>query len=125
MKIDDLFKNVWDWLKNTAGPEEKKLFRPIYLHMLKQEKLIEKFNDDKVVRDSPSMFPAPTKQQQIDMTTALNMKRLREDPKQYFPLAVRLKNLIDSDKLGGEEWQTTCKWNKLTDEQAIKLAKGE
>lgn len=128
MKIDELFKAQWDWLKNTAGPEEKKLFRPIYTYLVKQEKLIEVLEREREEKKAVSMFPempklSLSKQELIDRATKANMRKLRQPKENYYPLATRLKMLIDQGKVGDDEWDATLRWNKLTEEQAKELAK--
>lgn len=49
----------------------------------------------------------------------------KKEPKVFAPLPLRLKAMLENNEYGSDNWKRHLKYNNLTDEQALELARGE
>jgi hypothetical protein len=111
-------KEVWDWLKRYGTDDLRVRFKPIYLYIQKLEKENEKLRAQCKV----DMFKDCDKVKAIHEQGLQEIVRNRTEKKEYYPLQKRLKILSLKGKQGSQEWLTTLRWNKLSEEQALELA---
>jgi hypothetical protein len=111
-------KEVFEWVRLFGTEQDKEKYRVLYKHIVEQDKKIKKLEAIHDKHMAPQFFDKETAiQQQIE----LNRKRLEEKDSRE-PLKVRLKRLYKNEAIDSKEWNAICKWNRLTPEQAIKIA---
>jgi CRP-like cAMP-binding protein len=116
-------KEAWEWLRKFGTKDDKERFRPVYIYIQTLERKLDKMQKEIDKLKAPSMFDK--KLEAIEANTLLNMSRLRETPKMYAPLSLRLKIMYENNQAGSQEWISTLKWNKLTEQEAMELVKKE
>lgn len=113
-------KEVFEWVRLFGTEQDKERYRVLYKHIAELEKKIKKLEAIHDKHMAPQFFDKETAiQQQIEQ----NRIRMEENNKdQREPLKVRLKRLYKNEAIDSKEWNAICKWNRLSPEQAIKIA---